>query len=108
VRSDVVKGRGYSAVAIAAMLLLLAGCARPKGIQAAPTPQPSPTPAVAHAPLTISNPVLHSGEVGVTYAPVTLGATGGLPPYTWISVGSLSWPPIPIQVEEASTFGEPE
>lgn len=87
-RSDVVKGRGYSAVAIAAMLLLLAGCARPKGIQAAPTPQPSPTPAVAHAPLTISNPVFHSGEVGVTYAPVTLSATGGLPPYTWLSVGS--------------------
>jgi hypothetical protein len=76
-------------VAIAAIVLLLAGCARPKAIQAAPTPQPSPTPAVAHAPLTISNPVLHPGEVGVTYAPVTLSATGGLPPYTWISVGSL-------------------
>src|ERR1700682_800492 len=26
----------------------------------------------------------------------------------WISVESPSWPPIPIQVEEASTFGAPE
>jgi hypothetical protein len=90
VRSDVVKGRGYGAVAIAVLLLLLAGCARPKGIQAAPTLQPSPTPVAAHAPLTISNPVFHSGEVGVTFAPVTLSATGGVAPYTWsVPVGAL-------------------
>ena len=89
-RSDVVKGRGYSAVAIAAVLLLVVGCARPKGIQAAPTLQPSATPVAAHAPLTISNPVFHSGEVGVTFAPVTLSATGGVAPYTWsIPVGAL-------------------
>jgi large repetitive protein len=77
-------------VAIAALLLLLVGCARPKGIQAAPTLQPSATPVAAHAPLTISNPVFHSGEVGVTFAPVTLSATGGVTPYTWsIPVGAL-------------------
>jgi large repetitive protein len=77
-------------VAIAVLLLLLAGCARPKGIQAAPTLQPSPTPVAAHAPLTISSPVFHSGEVGVAFAPVTLSAAGGVAPYTWsIPVGAL-------------------
>src|SRR4029077_21285739 len=36
------------------------------------------------------SPVLHSGEVGVTYAPVTLSATGGVAPYTWtVAVGAL-------------------
>jgi len=88
VRSDVVKGRGFAAVAIAAALLLLAGCARPQGIKTI-TVLPSPTPLAHHDPLIISNPVFHSGEVGVTYAPVTLSAAGGLPPYTWASVGSL-------------------
>jgi putative Ig domain-containing protein len=88
VRSDVVKGRGFAAVAIAAALLLLAGCARPQGIKTI-TVLPSPTPAAHHDPLIISNPVFHSGEVGVTYAPVTLSAAGGLPPYTWASIGSL-------------------
>jgi hypothetical protein len=88
VRSDVVKGRGYSAVAIAALFLLVCGCARPQGAHALVTLSPSPTP-VNHEPLIISNPVFHSGEVGVTYAPVTLSATGGVPPYTWTSVGSL-------------------
>jgi large repetitive protein len=77
-------------VAIAMLLLLLVGCARPKGIQAAPTLEPSATPVAAHAPLTIASPVFHSGEVGVAFAPVTLSATGGLAPYTWsIPVGAL-------------------
>lgn len=77
-------------MAIAVLLLLLAGCARPKGIQAAPTLEPSATPVAAHAPLTIASPVFHSGEVGVAFAPVTLSATGGVAPYTWsIPVGAL-------------------
>jgi hypothetical protein len=89
VRSDVVKGRGYAAVAIAAALLLLAGCARPQGIKTA-TVLPSPTPVAHHDPLIIANPVFHSGEVGVAFAPVTLSATGGVAPYTWsVSVGTL-------------------
>jgi hypothetical protein len=38
----------------------------------------------------ITSAVFHSGEVGVAYAPVTLAAKGGVPPYSWsISVGSL-------------------
>ena len=90
-RTDVAKGRGYGAAAIAAVVvLLLYGCARPQGTLIKATIPPSPTPVAAHAPLTISNPVFHSGEVGVAYTPVTLSATGGVTPYTWtVSVGSL-------------------
>lgn len=77
-------------MAIAALVvLLLYGCARPQGTVATATIQPSATPVAAHAPLTIANPTFHSGEVGVTYAPVTLSAAGGLPPYTWTTIGSL-------------------
>jgi hypothetical protein len=77
-------------VAIAALVvLLLYGCARPQGTALPPTLQPSASPVAAHAPLTIANPVFHSGEVGVTYAPVTLSATGGVAPYTWTAIGSL-------------------
>lgn len=88
-RLDVVKGRGYGAVAITVLLLLLSGCARPIGTVATPTIQPSASPEAARAPLTIANPVFHSGEVGVTYSPVTLSATGGLAPYTWTAIGSV-------------------
>jgi hypothetical protein len=77
-------------VAIAALVVLsLYGCARPAGTLATPTIQPSATPVAAHAPLTIATPVFHSGEVGVTYAPVKLTASGGLTPYTWTSIGTL-------------------
>ena len=77
-------------MAIAALVvLLLYGCARPQGTLAKPTIQPSAAPVAARAPLTIANPVFHSGEVGVTYTPVALSASGGLSPYTWVVVGSL-------------------
>jgi large repetitive protein len=91
VRSDFVKGRGvFRAIVVAAILVLLVGCIRPQGAKGLQTIEPSPSPVVvAHAPLTIANPVFHSGEVGVTYTPVTLSATGGLPPYTWTVVGAL-------------------
>jgi hypothetical protein len=75
---------------VAALLVLLTGCARPQGAQTTPTPTPSPTPVAQHAPLTIALPVFHSGEIGVVYAPVKLSATGGAAPYTWsVSVGAL-------------------
>jgi hypothetical protein len=75
---------------VAAVLVLLSGCARPQGAQATPTPTPSPTPVAQHAPLTIAFPVFHSGEIGVVYAPVKLSATRGVAPYTWsVSVGAL-------------------
>lgn len=53
----------------------------------------SPTSATtpSKAPLlAITSANFHAGEVGIGYAPVSLAATGGVPPYTWsISVGSL-------------------
>lgn len=76
-------------MAIAALLLLLAGCARPQGIKTI-TVLPSPTPVAHHDPLIISNPAFHSGEIGVVFAPVKLSATGGVTPYTWsIPAGAL-------------------
>jgi hypothetical protein len=85
VRSEVVRGR----VVVAVLLVLLYGCTRPQETAVPPILRASPTPGAAHAPLTIANPVFHSGEVGVTYAPVTLSATGGVAPYTWTAIGSL-------------------
>ncbi|HEX6350022.1 MAG TPA: hypothetical protein VF160_11615 [Candidatus Dormibacteraeota bacterium] len=49
---------------------------------ASPTPSPSPTPSTP-AQLIISSLPVHVGEVGVDYAPVTLAAAGGKPPYRW-------------------------
>jgi hypothetical protein len=56
-------------------------------LAAATTPSPSPTPT---APLQASSPAFHGGEVGLSYAPVALTATGGVAPYTWtVSSGEL-------------------
>ncbi len=72
------------------MFVLLAGCTRPQGQNVLRTIQQSPTPVAGHDPLTITELVLHSGEVGMAYAPVTLAATGGVAPYHWtVSVGAL-------------------
>lgn len=55
------------------------------------TATPSTTPTGSKpALLTITSASFHAGEVGIAYAPVTLSAKGGVPPYTWtISVGAL-------------------
>jgi large repetitive protein len=75
---------------VTAVLLLLIGCTRPQGAHATPTLIPSSTPVANHGPLTIAFPVFHAGEAGVTYAPVTLSASGGVAPYAWsVSVGAL-------------------
>jgi large repetitive protein len=78
--------------------VVLAACAAPRGVdsqtplaEATPSleasPSPSPTPA---GPLAIASLPFHSGEVGLAYAPVTLHAKGGLPPYSWqLAAGSL-------------------
>jgi putative Ig domain-containing protein len=58
-------------------------------VSASPQTSPSPTPTPA-APLAIASLPFHSGELGLAYAPVTLQAKGGLPPYTWqLAAGSL-------------------
>jgi Putative Ig domain len=91
VRFEAVRGK-WSA-ASAAFLLLGFACAPPANTNqvasiTSPTPSPSPTPTVpvkasASAPF-------HGGEVGVTYAPVALTATGGVAPYTWtLTSGAL-------------------
>jgi len=82
----------HSALVIALMVV----SARPNSTQAqlppptpisTPTPSPSPTPT---APLQASTPPFHTDEVGVSYAAVTLSATGGVQPYSWsISAGAL-------------------
>ena len=81
---------------VVALMVLSAACARPTSTQAqlppptpisTPTPSPSPTPT---APLQASTPPFHTGEVGVSYAPVAFSATGGVQPYSWsISAGAL-------------------
>jgi large repetitive protein len=77
-------------VVVAAVLLLLIACTRPQGAQATPTLLPSSTPVASHDPLTIASPVFHPGETGVSYAPVTLSASGGVAPYVWsVSMGAL-------------------
>ena len=51
-----------------------------------PAPDASPSPSSVTAPLAkviITSLRFHAGEVGIAYAPVVLGATGGKPPYTW-------------------------
>ena len=80
---------------VTALLVLLSGCTPPSCAPSkatpvaatSPIPSPSPTPT---APLQLTAPSFHAGEVGVDYTPVDLGATGGLQPYTWtISTGAL-------------------
>lgn len=90
-------GREAAAVAAAA-LVILGGCtstttktastspetspsATSSATQSsAPTPSPAPTPT---GPLTIKSVPVHNGEVGLSFASITLSAGGGLPPYTW-------------------------
>jgi large repetitive protein len=82
-------------VVVTALVVLLSGCAAPtcappKATAVAtksPIPSASPTPT---APLQLTPPTFHAGEVGVDYTAVDLAATGGLQPYTWtISIGAL-------------------
>src|SRR2546428_313508 len=52
------------------------------------------TPSHASPPspeaLVLGSLPFHSGEVGVAYAPITLGASGGTPPYAWsVAAGVL-------------------
>ena len=55
-----------------------------KGGSSLPSPVPNPVP--APAPLVISTTTLPAGTVGKAYS-VTLGATGGVSPYTWSASG---------------------
>ena len=101
--------RAVGCVAIG-LVVLVVGCAAPARIAehspaaaasspptettTEPTASATATAAPSTAPvaplLVITSAVFHAGEVGIAYAPVALGATGGVPPYSWsISVGAL-------------------
>jgi hypothetical protein len=92
VREVVGRGVGGRAAWLAALVLLVSGCAftqqsRPPE---SPVPSASPSPSPSPPPLKIASATFHSGEVGIAYAPVTLNATGGTTPYTWsVSAGAM-------------------
>jgi putative Ig domain-containing protein len=70
------------------LLLVLVGCGRIPPTSSAQSPSASPS-ARASA-LTVSEPTLHTGEIGVAYGTVTLVANGGTLPYSWmLSAGAL-------------------
>ncbi len=85
------SGRWGRAALLAALVLVVSGCAAVGQPQASPSQSPaSPSPSPIALPLVITSAAFHSGEVGVGYAPVSLAATGGVTPYTWtISAGAL-------------------
>lgn len=86
------EGRRWSRVALgAALLLSVSGCAVVQNqSSASPSPFESPSPSPSPAALAITAASFHAGEVGVAYAPVTPGASGGAAPYTWtLSAGAL-------------------
>jgi hypothetical protein len=57
---------------------------------------PSTSPSAAASPvgstLAITSLPFHGGEVGIQYAPISLGASGGKPPYQW-SITDGQFPP---------------
>jgi len=102
--------RGVLTAAVA--VLVVAACAPPTNpngpsgntrvsppIEQSTPPESSPTTESATTPsssptrvplLQITSATFHAGEVGISYAPVTLVAAGGAPPLSWsVSVGSL-------------------
>jgi hypothetical protein len=102
VRFEVVRGRW---AVLTAVLVVAFACAAPRTVATiqSPTPSPSPTPT---APLQASGPGFHVGEVGVSYAPVALAATGGVQPYHWtVSAGAL--PPGLTVGADGSISGSP-
>ncbi len=94
--------RVWAVLSVGAILVAAACAAPPTASQQTPSgetspsteasPSPTPTPSASPAPLAITKLPFHAGEVGLAYAAVTLGAAGGLPPYSW-SFASGSLPP---------------
>lgn len=105
------------AAIVAGLILILAACTQnQQQATTSPTPEASPSPSPVTSPRTTPSPVesplpdssptppalpspakliiaslpFHVGEVGITYAPVALRASGGTPPYRWsIATGAL-------------------
>ncbi len=76
---------------MAALVLIVSGCAAVQNQSSvSPSPLPSQSPSPSPVALAITSAGFHAGEVGVAYAPVTLTASGGTPPFTWrVSAGVL-------------------
>ena len=71
----------------------------PSSPESSPSSAPEVTPPISSSPsatsptvakLVITSLPFHTGEVGIAYAAIALGAAGGTPPYHWaISAGTL-------------------
>lgn len=91
-------GAALTAVLLCGFTCNLTGGTTSKTAQSSPSSESSPAATPSHAPLPSAEPLVlgslpfHSGEVGVAYAPITLGASGGAPPYAW-SVAAGVLPP---------------
>lgn len=87
------RGVGERAAWLAALVLLVSGCAltqQQSQSPESPSPSDSPSPSASPATLAIVTATFHTGEVGIDYSPVTLVASGGVSPYAWIvAAGSM-------------------
>jgi hypothetical protein len=127
------RSGGVPAAVVVGLMLLLSSCTQTNQqatnspeVSPSPTPVASPTPAQSPTPvespaasptpdttspptpaaLIITSLPFHAAEIGVAYAPVTLGARGGTPPYKW-SIASGALPPGLALTSAGSASGKP-
>ena len=97
------RGVGGRAAWLAALVLVVSGCAGPGQSAESPSPLGSPSPSPSPLPLAIISATFHNGEVGIDYAPVTLVASGGVSPYSWkVAAGAM---PAGLTISENGTLG---
>ncbi len=110
------RGIWPRAASLAAVALIVSGCAAVQQgqSQASPSESPSSSPSGSSpaatpsgAPIAITNANFHPGEVSFTYKPnLALAASGGAGSYTWsVSAGSL--PDGLTLTQNGSVYGEP-
>jgi hypothetical protein len=84
VRLQTVKGVWRLTVALAMVVLVVAGCElKPPAAQGSSPSTQASSPSPEATPVAITSPGFHPGEVTVAYTAVALAATGGTPPYQW-------------------------
>ena len=72
-----------------------------------PTPSVAPRPTPSPAPLAIGRLPFHVADAGYVYAPVSLPASGGRPPYTWSITGRGTLPPGIALAADGTVSGTP-